>query len=60
MKNFINKIIEINKQKMKEKIRIASVLKKQKYKEFQLTFDLNTKPQERDKIVKDIFDFGEE
>ena len=60
-KNFINKIIEINKQKMEEKVNTArEFAEKIKNKEFQLTFDSNTEPQERDKIGKEIFELGEE
>ena len=60
-KGFINKIIEINKQKMEEKVNTArEFAEKIKNKEFQLTFDSNTEPQERDKIGKEIFDLGEE
>ena len=60
-KAFINKIIEINKEKMEEKINTAKTFaEKIKNKEFQLTFDSNTGEEERDKISKEIFDLGEE
>ena len=60
-KAFINKIIEINKEKMEEKINTAKTFaEKIKNKEFQLTFDSNTDQEERDKIGKEIYDLGEE
>ena len=60
-KKFINKIIEINKEKMDEKIKTArDFAEKIKNKEFQLTFDSNAGQEERDKIGKEIFDYGEE
>ena len=60
-KTFINKIIEINKEKMEEKINTAKTFaEKIKNKEFQLTFDSNTDQEERDKIGKEIYDLGEE
>ena len=60
-KKFINKIIEINKEKMEEKIKTArDFAEKIKNKEFQLTFDINAGQEERDKIGKEIFDLGEE
>ena len=60
-KKFINKIIEINKEKMEEKIKTArDFAEKIKNKEFQLTFDSNAGQEERDKIGKEIFDYGEE
>ena len=60
-KKFINKIIEINKEKMDEKIKTArDFAEKIKNKEFQLTFDINAGQEERDKIGKEIFDYGEE
>lgn len=60
-KNFINKIIEINKEKMEEKINTAKTFaEKIKNKEFQLTFDSNTDQEDRDKIGKEIYDLGEE
>ena len=60
-KKFINKIIEINKEKMEEKIKTArDFAEKIKNKEFQLTFDSNAGQEERDKIGKEIFDLGEE
>ena len=60
-KTFINKIIEINKEKMEEKINTAKTFaEKIKNKEFQLTFDSNTDQEDRDKIGKEIYDLGEE
>ena len=60
-KKFINKIIEINREKMEEKIKTArDFAEKIKNKEFQLTFDSNAGQEERDKIGKEIFDLGEE
>jgi hypothetical protein len=60
-KAFINKIIEINKEKMEEKINTAKTFaEKIKNKEFQLTFDSNTDQEDRDKIGKEIYDLGEE
>ena len=60
-KGFINKIIEINKEKMEEKVNTAKIFaEKIKNKEFQLTFDSNTEQEERDKISKGIFELGEE
>jgi hypothetical protein len=60
-KQFINKIVEINKEKMEEKVKTArDFAEKIKNKEFQLTFDSNTEQEERDKIGKEIFDLGEE
>ena len=60
-KVFINKIIEINKEKMEEKINTAKTFaEKIKNKEFQLTFDSNTDQEDRDKIGKEIYDLGEE
>ena len=60
-KSFIDKIIEINKEKMEEKVNTAKTFaEKIKNKEFQLTFDSNTGEEERDKISKEIFDLGEE
>ena len=60
-KGFINKIIEINKEKMEEKVNTAKIFaEKIKNKEFQLTFDSNTEQEERDKISKEIFELGEE
>ena len=60
-KCFINKIIEINKEKMEEKVNTAKIFaEKIKNKEFQLSFDSNTEQDERDKIAKEIFLLGEE
>ena len=60
-KSFINKIIEINKEKMEEKVNTAKIFaEKIKNKEFQLTFDINTSPEDRNKIGKEIYDLGEE
>ena len=60
-KIFINKIIEINKEKMEEKVNTAKIFaEKIKNKEFQLTFDINANPEDRDKIGKEIYDLGEE
>ena len=60
-KRFINKIIEINKEKMEEKVNTAKIFaEKIKNKEFQLSFDSNTEQEERDKIAKEIFLLGEE
>ncbi len=59
-KHFINKIIEINKEKMEEKVNTAKQFaEKIKNKEFQLTFD-NTNEEDKDKIGKEIFELGEE
>ena len=59
-KHFINKIIEINKEKMEEKVNTAKQFaEKIKNKEFQLTFD-NTSEEDKDKIGKEIFELGEE
>ena len=50
-KMFINKIIEINKEKMEEKVNTAKIFaEKIKNKEFQLTFDINANPEDRDKF----------
>ncbi len=60
-KNFINKIIEINKEKMEEKVNTAKIFaEKIKNKEFQLTFDINTEPEQRNKIGDEITALGEE
>ena len=60
-KRFINKIIEINKEKMEEKVNTAKIFAENiKNKEFQLSFDSNTGQEERDKIAKEIFLLGEE
>ena len=60
-KRFINKIIEINKEKMEEKVNTAKIFaEKIKNKEFQLSFDSGTEQEERDKIAKEIFLLGEE
>ena len=61
-KIFINKIIEINKEKMEEKIKTAKEFaEKIKDKEFKLSFDNNNMTQEeRDKIGKEILELGEE
>ena len=60
-KSFIDKIIEINKEKMEEKVNTAKTFaEKIKNKEFQLTFDSNTDQEDRDKIGKEIYDLGEE
>ncbi len=60
-KNFINKIIEINKEKMEEKVNTAKLFAaKIKDKEFQLTFDINTEPEQRNKIGDEIIALGEE
>ena len=60
-KIFINKIIQINKEKMEEKINSAKVFaEKIKNKEFQLTFDSQAGEEERYKISKEISNLGEE
>ena len=60
-KIFINKIIQINKEKMEEKINTAKVFsEKIKNKEFQLTFDSQAGEEERSKISKEISNLGEE
>ena len=61
-KMFINKIIEINKEKMEEKVKTAKEFaEKIKDKEFQLSFEsMNMSQEERDKIGKEILDLGEE
>ena len=60
-KHFINKIIEINKEKMEEKVETAKKFaEKIKNKEFQLTFDINTEPEQRNKIGDEITALGEE
>ena len=60
-KIFINKICEINKEKMEEKVNTAKIFaEKIKNKEFQLTFDINANPEDRDKIGKEIYELGEE
>ena len=60
-KIFINKIIQINKEKMEEKINTAKVFsEKIKNKEFQLTFDSQAGEEERYKISKEISNLGEE
>ena len=61
-KIFINKIIEINKEKMEEKIKTAKEFaEKIKDKEFKLSFDNNNMTQEeRDNIGKEILELGEE
>ena len=60
-KIFINKIIQINKEKMEEKINTAKVFsEKIKNKEFQLTFDSQAGEEERNKISKEISNLGEE
>ena len=61
-KIFINKIIEINKQKMEEKVKTAKEFaEKIKDKEFKLSFESSSMTQEeRDQIGKDILELGEE
>ena len=60
-KHFINKIIEINKEKMEEKVNTAKTFAENiKNKEFQLSFDSNTEQEESNKIGKEILDLGEE
>ena len=61
-KLFINKIIEINKQKMEEKVKTAKEFaEKIKDKEFKLSFESSSMTQEeRDQIGKDILELGEE
>ena len=61
-KNFIKKLIEINKEKMEEKIKTAKEFaEKIKDKEFKLSFGITDMNQEeRDKIGKEILDLGEE
>ena len=61
-KTFINKIIEINKEKMEEKVKTAKEFaEKIKDKEFKLSFEsINMNEEDRDKIGKDILELGEE
>ena len=61
-KNFIKKLIEINKEKMEEKVKTAKEFaEKIKDKEFKLSFGITDMNQEeRDKIGKEILDLGEE
>ena len=60
-KLFINKIIEINKEKMEEKVNMTKIFsEKIKNKKFKLSFYSNAEQEERDKIAKEIFIFGEE
>ena len=61
-KNFIKKLIEINKAKMEEKVKTAKEFaEKIKDKEFKLSFGITDMNQEeRDKIGKEILDLGEE
>ena len=61
-KIFINKIVEINKEKLKEKVKKAKEFaEKIKDKEFKLSFDnVNMTQEERDKIGKEILELGEE
>ena len=60
-KIFINKIIQINKEKMEEKVKTArDFAEKIKNKEFQLTFDVNAEQEQRNKIGDEITALGEE
>ena len=61
-KIFINKIVEINKEKLEEKVKTAKEFaEKIKDKEFKLSFDnVNMAQEERDKIGKEILELGEE
>ena len=61
-KIFINKIVEINKEKLEEKVKTAKEFaEKIKDKEFKLSFDnANMTQEERDKIGKEILELGEE
>ena len=60
-KHFINKIIEINKEKMEEKVETAKKFaEKIKNKEFQLSFDINAEQEQRNKISDEITALGEE
>ena len=61
-KIFINKIIEINRAKLEEKVKTAKdFAEKIKDKEFKLSFDnVNMTEEERDKIGKEILELGEE
>jgi hypothetical protein len=60
-KQFINKIIEINKEKMEEKVETAKKFaEKIKNKEFQLSFDINAEQEQRNKISDEITALGEE
>jgi hypothetical protein len=61
-KTFINKIIELNKEKLEEKVKTAKEFaEKIKDKEFKLSFEnINMTQEERDKIGKEILDLGEE
>ena len=59
-KVFINKIIEINKEKMEEKVSTArEFAEKIKNKEYQLSFG-SADEGENDRISKEIFELGEE
>jgi hypothetical protein len=59
-KSFINKIIEINKEKMEEKVNTAKEFaEKIKNKEFKLNYD-NDNEVDKAQIEKDILDLGEE
>jgi hypothetical protein len=60
-KQFINQIIEINKEKMEEKVETAKKFaEKIKNKEFQLSFDINAEQEQRNKISDEITALGEE
>lgn len=60
-KNFIGKIIEINQEKMQEKIKTArEFAEKIKNKEYELTFDVNLSQDKKDNIGKEILSLGEE
>ena len=61
-KIFINKIIEINKEKLEEKVKTAKEFaEKIKDKEFKLSFEsINMSQEDRDKIGKEILELGEE
>ena len=61
-KNFINKIVAINKEKLEEKVKTAKEFSERiKDKEFQLSFESsNMNDEERDKIGKEILELGEE
>ena len=61
-KIFINKIVEINREKMEEKVKTAKEFaEKIKDKEFKLSFEsINMSQEDRDKIGKEILELGEE
>ena len=60
-KIFINKIIEINKEKLEEKVSTARIFaEKLKIKEYKLSFENCGDQEENDKIGKEINELGEE